>query len=346
MVAKVTSGLSRRGVLAAAVGAAAGSGAITGFPTIWAQNIKDVEIKHAGQPVTVLTQIGDQATKDLGFKVTMQASESADLLNRYLTQSANIDVGDISPPYMKYLVGRNVLQTIPVSKFKNWDATMPLFTKSLFSDGKPAPKQGTAPFTVLYATDASGSKFATEPTEFLNGVPTITNADTLGIRPDLTGRPITSWADLIDPAFKGKSALQDNPTVGVIDVAMAVEARGDVKYGNKGNMTKEEIDKTIALMTDIKKSGQFRSFWGSFDVSAAEGGLSRLGLHARLHEAPVGPETRLRGRIPQLVHIGFRGRRGGARGLLHRAAAEREEIPHPGGVGLLVRRQAGCRGHS
>jgi putative spermidine/putrescine transport system substrate-binding protein len=267
MVAKVTSGLSRRGVLAAAVGAAAGSGAITGFPTIWAQNIKDVEIKHAGQPVTVLTQIGDQATKDLGFKVTMQASESADLLNRFLTQSANIDVGDVSPPYMKYLVGRNVLQTIPVSKFKNWDATMPLFTKSLFSDGTPAPKQGTAPFTVLYATDATGSKFATEPTEFLNGVPTITNADTLGIRPDLVGRPINSWADLIDPAFKGKSALQDNPTVGVIDVAMAVEARGDIKYGNKGNMTKEEIDKTIALMTDIKKSGQFRSFWGSFDQS-------------------------------------------------------------------------------
>ena len=26
---------------------------------------------------------------------------------------------------------------------------------------------------------------------------------------------------------------------------MALEARGDVKYANKGNMTKEEIDKTI-----------------------------------------------------------------------------------------------------
>ena len=26
---------------------------------------------------------------------------------------------------------------------------------------------------------------------------------------------------------------------------MAMEARGDIKYGNKGNMTKAEIDKTI-----------------------------------------------------------------------------------------------------
>ena len=263
-------GLTRRRLLTAAsatAGVAAGSGAITGFPTIWAQNIKDVELKHAGQPVTAIQAIGDQATKDLGFKVTMQASESADLLNRFLTQSANIDIADISLPYLKYLAGRNITQTIAVSKFKHWDDTYSLFTKSKYADGRDASKQGVAPYTVLYATDASGAKFATAPTEFLTSVPTITNADTLGIRPDLTGRPITSWADLIAPEFKGKSALQDNPTVGVIDVAMAVEARGDVKYGNKGNMTKEEIDKTIALMIEIKKSGQFRSFWGSFDQS-------------------------------------------------------------------------------
>jgi putative spermidine/putrescine transport system substrate-binding protein len=267
MTEQTKKGLSRRGVLSAAVGVAAGSGAITGFPTIWAQNIKDVEIRHAGQPVTVLTQIGEQATKDLGFKVTMQAAESADLLNRFLTQSANIDVADVSLPYMKYLIGRNVLQTISVPKFKQWDATLPLFTKSLYADGRKASTQGVAPFTVLYAADANGSKFSETPTEFLNGVPTITNADTLGIRPDLVGRPVNSWADLISPEFKGKAALQDNPTVGVIDVAMAVEARGDIKYGNKGNMTKDEIDKTINLMMDIKKSGQFRSFWGSFDQS-------------------------------------------------------------------------------
>ncbi len=59
-----------------------------GFPTIWAQTIKDIEIKHAGPPVTAIQAIGDQATKDLGFKVTMQATENADLLNRFLTQSA------------------------------------------------------------------------------------------------------------------------------------------------------------------------------------------------------------------------------------------------------------------
>ena len=259
--------LGRRGILASA-GAAAGSGALTGFPTIWAQTIKDIVIQHAGPPVTAIPAIAEQASKDLGFTIKMQASENADLLNRFLTQSSAIDCADISITFMKYLIGRGTLQTIPVAKAKDWDKTIPLFTKGEYPDGRKASRQGVMPLNILYATSAEGDKVTDgTPTEWITGLPTVTNGDTLGMRPDLIPHPITSWADLLSPEFKGKSALQDAPTIGVIDVAMALEARGDIKYGNKGNMTREEIDKTIAVMTDIKKAGQFRSFWSSFDQS-------------------------------------------------------------------------------
>ena len=259
--------LGRRTLLGAA-GAAVGSGAITGFPTIWAQNIKDVVLQHAGPPVTAIPAIAEQATKDLGFTVKMQASENTDLLNRFLTQSTAIDSADVSLTFMRYLIGRDILQTIPVKKASNWDKTIPLFTKGEYPDGRKASRQGTMPLNVLYATTAEG-KAVTDgiPTEWLTGIPTVTNADTLGIRPDLIEHPITSWADLLNPEFKGKAALQDQPSVGSMDVALALEARGDLKYGDKGNMTKAEIDKTMAIMTDLKKSGQFRSFWSSFDQS-------------------------------------------------------------------------------
>ena len=95
------------------------------FPTIWAQNIKDVVLHHAGPPVTAIPAIAEQASKDLGFTVQMQASENADLLNRFLSQSSSIDCADISIVYMRYLIGRNVLQAIPLSKFKYWDQTIP-----------------------------------------------------------------------------------------------------------------------------------------------------------------------------------------------------------------------------
>lgn len=262
--------ISRRSLLKGSSAAAgvATTTAITGFPTIWAQNIKDIVLRHSGPPVTAIPRIAEQATKDLGFKVEMQASENADLLNRFLSQSNTMDCADISLVFMRYLIGRNVLQAIPIAKAKHFDKTMPLFTKGESASGKKLPQQGITPLMILYATGPDGQK-ATDgkPTDWLTGVPTITNADTLGIRPDLIGRPVTSWADLLSPDFKGKAALQDQPTIGIIDVAMALEARGDIKYGNKGNMTKAEIDATISKMMEIKRSGQFRAFWNTFDQS-------------------------------------------------------------------------------
>ncbi len=135
----------------------------------------------------------------------MQAAENADLLNRLLSQSSAMDCCDITIVYLKYLVGRNALQTIPVGKFKWWDQSNPLFSKGIYANGQEASKQGVAPYTILYAADQSGSKFAEEPTDWVNVIPTVTNADTLGIRPDLIGRPVTSWADLISSDFKGKA---------------------------------------------------------------------------------------------------------------------------------------------
>ncbi len=71
---------------AALAGVAAGSGAITGFPTIWAQNIKDVTLTHVGQSFSVIPQIGAQASKDLGFKIDMQTVDYATQMNRLFTQ--------------------------------------------------------------------------------------------------------------------------------------------------------------------------------------------------------------------------------------------------------------------
>jgi putative spermidine/putrescine transport system substrate-binding protein len=58
--------LTRRRLLqggAALGGLAAGSGALGGFPTIWAQNIKDITLRHAGPPVAAIPKIAEQATK-------------------------------------------------------------------------------------------------------------------------------------------------------------------------------------------------------------------------------------------------------------------------------------------
>jgi len=98
-------------------------------------------------------------------------------------------------------------------------------------------------------------------------IPTIYNADTLGIRPDLIGRPIGSWTELLNPEFKGKASILNIPSIGIMDAALVVEGTGQYKYADKGNMTKAEIDLTMKVLTEAKRAGQFRAFWKDFNES-------------------------------------------------------------------------------
>jgi hypothetical protein len=84
-------------------------------------------------------------------------------------------------------------------------------------------------------------------------IPTIYNADTLGIRPDLIGRPINNWSELLNPEFKGKASILDISSIGIMDMAMVCESMGEITYGDKGNMTREEIDQTMAIFTEAKQ---------------------------------------------------------------------------------------------
>jgi putative spermidine/putrescine transport system substrate-binding protein len=265
-------GLTRRRLLkggAAAAGFAAGSGAMTGFPTIWAQNIKDVVITHVGQSFSVIPQIAAQASKDLGFKIDMQTVDLNTQMNRLFTQPDSIDIADVSINVVPDIMKKKIGLPIPVSKYKWWDTSMPLFTKGEYPDGRKASVEGGAPIKFQYYADKDGSKLSPTPTDYLTSIPSLTNADTLGIRPDLVGRKIESWAELFNPQFKGKAALVDAPDIGILDAVMALEASGAMKYGDKGNLTKPEIDQTMKLLIDLKKGGQFRSFWQNFDQSVS-----------------------------------------------------------------------------
>ena len=260
-------GLSRRGLLkagAAATGAAIGSGLVTGFPTIWAQN--PITIRQFGTGVSNLNAIAEKCKADLGITLEMTATDSDAAAQRAVTQPNSYDIADIEYWILKKVYPAGVIQPMEIKKLKYYDKIVPLF-----KNGKLTPDsvgaQGTAPHTVGFVEKPGDKKFAKSETDYFTMVPTIYNADTLGIRPDLVGRDITSWADIMDPKFKGKASILNIPSIGIMDAAMIMEAMGNIKYADKGNMTKEEIDKTIDFLIKAKKDGQFRAFWKSFDES-------------------------------------------------------------------------------
>ncbi|MEM9148096.1 MAG: extracellular solute-binding protein [Pseudomonadota bacterium] len=257
-------GLTRRRILQ---GTAAGMAASTlGAPTIWAQNIKDITLRQFGTGVSNLNEVAAKVKEDLGFTLEMTALDSDAVTQRAATQPKSFDIADIEYWTCKKVWPTGNLQGMDVSKIKNYDKIV-----GIFRNGKLTPEstiaQGTAPHTVGFVNSVDGKEFAPEETGWMTLIPTIYNADTLGIRPDLIDRPIGTWAELLNPEFKGKASILDISSIGIMDAAMVCEAIGEITYGDKGNMTTEEIDKTMAIFTEAKKAGQFRAFWKTFDES-------------------------------------------------------------------------------
>ncbi|QEW07076.1 ABC transporter substrate-binding protein [Nitrincola iocasae] len=268
-ITTTSKGLTRRKLLkgAASVGAVAlGSGAITGFPMIWAQNIKNITLRQFGTGVSNLNAIADKCKEDLGFNLQLTSLDSDSVTQRAVTQPNSYDIADIEYWICKKVFPSGAMQPLDVRRLTNYDKISPLFiTGKLTDDAEIA--QGTAPHTVGFVPDRNATVFADQPTDWMTLIPTIYNADTLGIRPDLVGRPITSWADIMDLAFKGQTSIINIPSIGIMDAAMICEAMGEITYADKGNMTREEIDQTIEIMKAAKRDGQFRAFWKTFDES-------------------------------------------------------------------------------
>jgi putative spermidine/putrescine transport system substrate-binding protein len=257
-------GYTRRSLLK--TGGAAIAASALPAPMIWAQEIKDITLRQFGTGVSNLNEVAQKVKEELGFTLEMTALDSDSVTQRAATQPDSFDIADIEYWICKKVWPTGNLQAMDVSKIANYDKIV-----GIFKDGKLTPEseiaQGTAPHTVGFVTEQGSTEFADEQTNWMTLIPTIYNADTLGIRPDLIGRPITKWSELLNPDFKGKASILDISSIGIMDMAMVCESMGEIQYGDKGNMTREEIDKTIAIFTEAKQNGQFRAFWKTFDES-------------------------------------------------------------------------------
>jgi putative spermidine/putrescine transport system substrate-binding protein len=263
-------GFSRRRFLktsAVVTGAAIGSGAITGFPLVWAKRYHNITLRQFGTGTSNQNAIAERCKKDTGITLEMTATDTDAAIQRAVTQPNSYEIADIEYFSVKKVYPTGVLQAIETKRIKYFPDIVPIFITGKLLPTSHISDQGTAPHTVEFLEGKDSRAFAAKPTEWATMIPTIYNGDTLGIRPDLVGRPIRHWRDLLDAKFVHRTALQNIPNIGIMDAAMILESAGKIKYKDKGNMTPEEIDKTIAFLIDYKKKGQFRAFWKSFDES-------------------------------------------------------------------------------
>ena len=255
---KSQAGVSRRTVLK---GAAA---AIAGFPAI--VSAQPVTLRYLGTAVNQSKEIAQKVKADLGLVIEYIPVTTDEVAKRIITQPNSFDVVDAEYFQLRKLIPSGNLLGMDARRIKYADKITPVFTKGQVA-GKTIGDQGTAPKKVFYLEGPTSTKFAAAPTPWITLIPTVYNADTLGIRPDLIKRPIGSWSELLNSEFKGKAAILNIPSIGIMDAAMVVESLGAHKYRDKGNMTRAELDFTIKTLIEAKKAGQFRAFWKDFNES-------------------------------------------------------------------------------
>ncbi len=259
-------GWSRRrllGGLAAGTGAAAAAG-IVGAP--WVHADDELELRYLNTGVNAFPQIAEKARRDLGIRIRYQTMPADDMLRMVVTQPNSLDILELDYSILKQVFRMGRMQAIPASRIRYFDRITPVLTSGLF-EGEQLSNQGAAPFEVGFTDGPNSTNVSGTTTDWMTVVPTNYNADTLGIRPDLIERPVEHWRDLLDPAFQGKAALVDIPSIGIIDAAMAIESLGEYRYPDKGNMSREEIDLTVDTLIEAKKRGHFAGLWSAFEDS-------------------------------------------------------------------------------
>jgi putative spermidine/putrescine transport system substrate-binding protein len=242
----------------------AAAAGIVSAPWVHAQD--KPTLRYLGTAVNQDKKIAEKFEADTGIKIQYIAVTTDDVTKRAVTAPNSFDLIDSEYFSLKKVIPTGNLKGIDTKRIKNAERITTLFTKGEIA-GKKVGDQGTAPKKVMYLEKPESKTFSATPTQFMTLIPTVYNADTLGIRPDLIKRPIESWKELLNPEFKGKAAILNIPSIGIMDAAMVVEAMGLYKYPDKGNMTKKEIDLTVKTLIDAKKAGQFRSLWKDFNES-------------------------------------------------------------------------------
>ena len=239
----------------------AAAGTITGFPNI----VQAADpIRTIGLGVSIINEIQSKAAKDLGFKIRGQAIDYGALFAKSLQQNDQFEVSECYFDMFDFMIPSKVFQPIDTKRIKDWDKVSNLSKTGKLTPGSQVG-QGDAPVRQMWVNE-NGER-AKGPSRYISAVPFIHNADSLGYNPDDTGRPIDSWAELFSSDFKGKVALLNIPQIGAMDAAMGVEALGLMKFGDKGNMTRKEIDFLVDFLITKKKEGHFRAFWSTFGQS-------------------------------------------------------------------------------
>ncbi|HEU4448592.1 MAG TPA: extracellular solute-binding protein [Gaiellaceae bacterium] len=235
-----------------------------------------------GLGVDLIDPIREAAEAALGFTLAFDVTDTVTARNKAVTQPQALDIfsGYFNDIDQVWPSGNMV--PIPIDQIERWGELT-----SLYKTGKADANQdnsscqlgdGDAPFRKMYVTEdgepttwadpESGEVSGDEP-GFVTMVGGNFNMDSMGYNGDVIQKEPNevNWDELLNPEWRGRVAVLNDPSIGMQDVANAAVAAGAMEFEDLGNMTQEEIDGLIQLLLELKRQNHFRAFWTTFDES-------------------------------------------------------------------------------
>ena len=100
------------------------------------------------------------------------------------------------------------------------------------------------------------------------GLPIMWGVDTYAINPEFVDHQLTSWGDMFDRQWKGKTALIDIPSIAIPMYGMYLSKTGQMAEPEfVYNLKKTEVDTVVNFLSSHATEGQFRAFWADFGTS-------------------------------------------------------------------------------
>lgn len=229
---------------------------------------KTPTLRVLGTHVTLQEEIRRKAMKDLGINIVFEPGGSAAVLQKASTRPETFDLYEQWSNSINVLWGAKAIQPIEVERIKHWPEINSLVKTGRIAEKAPLGK-GDAPYKLLYVQeDHSLGPVKTKQVSFL---PYVHNTDSFGYNSNVVPKGVPyeteSWAWLLDERWKGKVAVVNAPTIGIFDVALAVQAKGLMSFANIGNMTRKELDALFEILIRYKQQGHFSGFWNSVPQS-------------------------------------------------------------------------------
>ncbi|MDH3741862.1 MAG: ABC transporter substrate-binding protein [Hyphomicrobiales bacterium] len=138
------------------------------------------------------------------------------------------------------LASQGAVVELDTSKIPNWANILPIYNEG-----------GAAADTIRYEGKVVS-------------VPYISNADSLAYNHSVIGSDLDSWEALFDSQFKGRAAMQNDFGPTLTNTAIYLKSSGKQDVVDPSNMTPAEVKGVCQFLIDMKKKGQFRTFWDGF----------------------------------------------------------------------------------